>query len=190
MKLHFRSAACLLALLLAGCAATWVRVEDADSRYRGEHYSVILPAGWMRSEVGDSLVLSRDGLDLQRIVIEYRSHEKAFEKIEKSSSAGMLPSELAELTIAELKASQEDGLPSLEILDNRPMEIAGSTGYALHLRFKTDAGLRIEVLLRGFVDEDGLYQLLYRAPMLHYFGRDREVYESITESMQYQSGSS
>lgn len=189
MKLHSRIAACLLALILAGCAATWVRVDDTDSHYSGEHYSVSLPAGWMRSEVGDRLVLSRDGLDLQRIVIEYRPHEKAFEELEKSSSAGMLPSELAELTIAELKASQEEGLPSLEILDNRPIEIAGHTGYALHLRFKTDAGLRIEVLLQGFVDEHGLYQLLYRAPTLHYFGRDREVYESIAGSMQHKHGS-
>ena len=184
MKLYFRTSLCLLALSLAGCAATWVRVDDADRRYSGEHYSVTLPAGWMRSEIGDSLVLSRDGLDLQRIVIEYRPHEKAFEEIEKASSSGMLPSELAELTIAELKASQEEGLPSLEILDNRPVVLAGHTGYALHLRFKTDAGLRIEVLLRGFVDEHGMYQLMYRAPTLHYFGRDREVYESVTASLQ------
>jgi hypothetical protein len=174
----------LLIFLLSGCAATWVRVDDANQRYRGEHYSVTLPAGWMRSEVGDNLVLSRDGLDLQRIVIEYRPHDKAFEHLEKTSSVDMLPSELAELTIAELKAAQDEGLPSLEILDNRPVEIAGYTGYALHLRFRTDAGLRIEVLLQGFVDENGLYQLLYRAPTLHYFGRDREVYESVAGSLQ------
>ena len=184
MKLHFRIAACLLALMLAGCAATWVRVDDTDSHYSGEHYSVSLPAGWMRSEVGDRLVLSRDGLDLQRIVIEYRPHDKAFEHLEKTSSVDMLPSELAELTIAELKAAQDEGLPSLEILDNRPVQIAGHTGYALHLRFRTDAGLRVEVLLQGFVDENGLYQLLYRAPTLHYFGRDREVYESVAGSLQ------
>ena len=174
----------LLMLLLSGCAATWVRVDDADRRYSGEHYSVTLPSGWMRSLAGDSLVLSRDGLDLQRIVIEYRPHDKAFGNLEKTSSADMLPSELAELTIAELKAAQDEGLPSLEILDNRPVEIAGHTGYALHLRFRTDAGLRIEVLLRGFVDEHGLYQLLYRAPTLHYFGRDRAVYESLAGSLQ------
>jgi hypothetical protein len=183
MKLHHGLIVCLSLLALAGCAATWVRVDDADRRYAGEHYTVTLPAGWMRSQTEDSLMLSRDGLDLQRIVIEYRPHDKAFEKLGKSSSAGMLPSELAELTIAELKASQDEGLPSLEILDNRPTQIAGHTGYALHLRFKTDAGLRIEVLLRGFVDEQGLYQLLYRAPTLHYFGRDREVYESVAGSM-------
>jgi hypothetical protein len=184
MKLQTGIAACLLAVLLAGCTANWVRVEQSDRRYAGEHYSVTLPAGWMRMESADSLVLSRDGLDLQRIVIEFRPHEKAFEKIERSSSADMLPSELAELTIAELKSSQEDGLPSLEILDNRPVEIAGHTGYSLHLRFKTDEGLRIEMLLRGFVDEAGLYQFRYRAPTLHYFSRDREAYETVSDSFQ------
>lgn len=183
MKLPVRIAVLSLVLLLAGCVGTWARVSETDSHYAGEHYSLTLPAGWMHLETGDSLMLSRDGLDLQRIVIEFRPHEQAFEETGKSSSPGMLPSELAELTIAELRSTQEDGLPSLEILDNRPLEVAGYTGYALHLRFKTDEGLRIEVLLRGFVNEDGLYRLLYRAPTLHYFERDREVFESMTRSM-------
>lgn len=184
MKIDNRIAVFILVLMMAGCATTWVRVDGANRQYTAEHYSVVLPDGWMRSEIEDSLVLSKDGLDLQRIIIEYQPHDKAFEKIEKSSSAAMLPSELAELAIAELKARQDEGLPSLEILGNRPVEIAGHTGYALHLRFKTDAGLRIEVLLHGFADDSGFYQVMYRAPTLHYFERDRQAYESVVMSMQ------
>ena len=170
-------------VLLVGCATGWGRVDDSGRYYKGKYYNATLPLGWMRMQSGETLTLSRDGIDLQRIVIEYRPHDKAFEGIEKSSSESMLPSELAELTIAELKASQDEGWPSLEVLVNEPVKITGHTGYGLHLRFKTDEGLRIDVLLRGFVDEDGLYLVMYRAPTLHYFERDRTVYESIAGSL-------
>jgi hypothetical protein len=179
---HQSAAVWLLIGLLAGCATSWVRVDDVNRQYRNEFYRVTLPPGWYRYQSGDSLLLSKDGLDLQRILIQYHPHDQAFETLEKPSSVAMLPSELAELTIAEIKAGQEGGLPSMVVLDNVPMEIAGRGGFSLHLRFKTDAGLRIELLACGFVDERGFYLLMYRAPTLHYFDRDRQVFESVTES--------
>ena len=94
----------------------------------------------------------------------------------------MLPSELADLAIAELRAGQEQKLPSLEVLSNAPAEIGGHNGFALHLRFQTDQGLRMELLMRGFVDQRGFYLLTYRAPTLHYFERDRPVFESLVSS--------
>jgi len=184
MKISTRTIALVLALLLSGCAATWVKVDDAGRHYQGEHYSTTLPTGWLRLESDDSLILSKDGILLQNIIIQFRPHEKAFEKIEKDSSSTMLPSELAELTIAEFKATQGEGLPSLEILRNAPVELAGHTGFGIHLRHKTDAGLRVDMLLRGVVDESGFYLIKYSAPTLHYFEHDRQAYESLTESLQ------
>ncbi|MGD8629966.1 MAG: hypothetical protein PVH38_12030 [Gammaproteobacteria bacterium] len=177
--------AILLALLLvSGCAPTWVRVDDAGRNYSTEHYSVTLPSGWLRLESDDTLFLSRDGILLQIISIQFRPHENTFEKIEKDSSATMLPSELAQLTIAELKASQDDGLPSLEILRNAPVELAGHTGFDIHLRYKTNDGLRRDMEMRGVVDDSGYYLLKYSAPTLHYFERDRQTYMTLTESLQ------
>ena len=184
MKTSTRILALVLALLLSGCAATWVKVDDVGRHYQDEHYSATLPVGWLRLKSEDSLILSKDGILLQNIIIEFRPHAKAFEKIEKDSSSTMLPSELAELTVAELKATQGEGLPSLEILNNAPVELAGHTGFDIHLRYKTDAGLRMDMLLRGVVDESGFYLLRYSAPLLHYFERDRQTYESLTESLQ------
>ena len=178
------SVAILLTVLLSGCVTTWVKVDDAGRHYQHEHYSTRLPAGWLRLEKDEGLVLSKDGILLQSISILYRPHEKAFKNLEKDSSATMLPSELAELTIAEIKAGEEEGLPSLRILSNEPVEIAGRTGFGIHLQYKTTEGLRMEVLLSGIVDENGLYLVKYSAPTLHYFNRDRQVYESVVESMQ------
>jgi len=174
----------LVLVLLSGCAPAWVRVDDSGRNYRGEHYSVTLPVGWMRLESDASLILSKDGILLQVISIQYRPHKNAFEKIEKDASTTMLPSELAQLAIAELKASQDDSLPSLEILRNAPIELAGHTGFDIHLRYKTDAGLRMDMAMRGVVDDSGFYLLKFSAPTLHYYERDRQTFETLTESLQ------
>ena len=188
MKAVTRSILMLLLILLAGCATTaWKRVDESSRQYDIEHYSLRLPDGWMRNESTGDLVLSRDGIGLQRIIIRYRPHDKAFEKLKRSSTPEMLPSELAQLAIAEIKAGPGDGMPSLMVFSNIPFEIAGNTGFAIHLGFKTKQGLRIQVLSRGFSDAHGFYQLLYRAPALHYFEKDRETFESVVRSMRPKS---
>jgi hypothetical protein len=96
----------------------------------------------------------------------------------------MLPSELAALAIAEIKASGDEGVPSLEVLQNAPVEIAGRTGFGLHLRYRTETGLRMDMLLHGVTDTDGLYLVKYSAPTLYYFERDLPVYESVSGSLQ------
>jgi len=140
--------------------------------------------GWLRLERDDSLILSKDGILLQIISIWFRPHKNTFEKIEKDSSTSMLPSELAQLAIAELNASQNNSLPSLEIHRNAPVELAGHTGFDIHLRYKTDAGLRMDMEMRGVVDNSGFYLLKFSAPTLHYFERDRQTFETLTESLQ------
>lgn len=184
MKAVILSILLLPAILLVGCATSaWNRVDEAAGRYDIEQYSLSLPEGWMRNQSTGDLVLSRDGVDLQRIIVRYRPHDKAFEKLERASAPEMLPSELAQLAIAEIKAGPGDGMPSLTVLSDIPFEIAGNTGFAIHLGFRTKQGLRIQVLSRGFSDAHGFYQLLYRAPALHYFEKDRGTFESVVRSM-------
>jgi len=39
------------------------------------------------------------------------------------------------------------------------------------------------MLLRGVVDESGFYLVKCSAPTLHYFERDLQTYDSLTESL-------
>lgn len=174
----------LLAILVSACAvAPYTRIDDKNRQYKNDHFSISLPVGWVFFEEENGIWLSKDGPGLQRIAIQFREHKNAFKELKKSSSPDLYPSELAEMTIAELKASNEYGLPSLEIFSNEPSQIAGRQGYALHLGFKTDEGLRIEIMAQGFVNEKGFYTLYYRAPTLHYFNQDRAVFEKIVSSL-------
>jgi hypothetical protein len=174
----------LMVVLISACAvAPYTRVDEKNQQYTNGHFSIALPVGWVLFEEEDGVWLSKDGPDLQRIAVQFRKHKDAFKEIKKSSSLDLLPSELAEMTIAELKASNEHGLPSLKIMSNEPVQIAGRQGYALPVGVNPDEGLRIQILVDGFVNEKGLYTLFYRAPTLHYFNQDRLAFEKVVSSM-------
>jgi len=173
----------LITIISACAVAPYTRVDEKNQQYTNDHFSITLPVGWVLFEEENGVWLSKDGPGLQRIAVQFREHKNAFKELKKSSSSNLLPSELAEMTIAELKASNEHGLPSLKIMSNEPVQIAGWQGYALHLGFKADEGLRIEILADGFVNEKGLYTLFYRAPTLHYFNQDRAAFEKVVSSL-------
>ena len=177
-----------ISMILSACTtpAAWKSIDAGGSQYANEYYTAILPTGWMMKDADDTLMISRDGPDLQRIVIAYVSLEEALSDEDKKSVSKMLPSELADKFISELKSSQDFDLPSLTILSNEPIPIAGHTGFQLHLMYSTDKGLRIEMLSVGFVDEDGFYSISYRAPALHYFANDRDQFTSVVSSFQPQ----
>ena len=175
-----------MTLVLSACTtpAAWKSIDAGGSQYANEYYTAILPTDWMMKDADDTLMISRDGPDLQRIVIAYVSLEEALSDEDKKSVSKMLPSELADKFISELKSSQGFDLPSLTILSNEPIPIAGHTGFKLHLMYSTDKGLRIEMLSVGFVDEDGFYSISYSAPAIHYFANDRDQFTSVVSSFQ------
>lgn len=184
-----KTAALVLAAVVTSCLVsciTWTRIEDNTTTYRGRYFALEQPLGWnaILSADGDFLLLTKDGLDLQRIVVRRRSHAEAFPILASQTTADMLPSDLAELCIAELKAETQGGIPSLKILRNEPIVVSGHTGFSLHLSYKMDKGLEYQLLVRGFVDEDGVFLILYRAPALHFFKRDVQAFEEVFSSFE------
>jgi len=185
---HVRFTSLLLSvLLITSCASSWTRVDDKSRLYQNSWFTFSAPTGWMLLDRGDSVTLSRDGPELQRIGVVFNPSDEAFPTLKKSASIDMLPSELAELTIAEIRASHEDGMSGMEIVSNKPVTINGHQGFALHLRYKLDSGLRYESMVNGFVTTQGLYALYLRAPSLHYFKRDQDVYNQVIETFRIKS---
>lgn len=172
--------------VLQGCVA-WTRVDQTRTEGPGGQFVVELPQGWMRAAAHeDAILITRDGFLLQAIEVRRLDHDKAFADIEKSSSADMLPSELAELTVAEARASS--GAEHLQVLSNEPVEIGGRPGFRLQLQIRNPRGLRYERVIYGMADADGFYQLTYQAPRLHYFERDLQAFEAMVRSFQHKGG--
>ncbi|MCB1760057.1 MAG: hypothetical protein KDI68_09815 [Gammaproteobacteria bacterium] len=169
----------LLPLLLSGCPGEWIRVDDSRRNHQAERYTVSLPSGWVVRTIGDVLTVTRDGPNLQRVRIRASLHEDAFDSIERKSDKEMLPSELADLFIAALKGEESDGLPSLQVLSNEPVTVAGRDAFRLHAGYRLESGLEYQLLAVGFVTEKYFYVVSYTAPRLLFFERNKDEFEHI-----------
>ncbi len=170
-------------LVLTACQGDWVRVDQENSTVKAGRFSVTLPVGWVRVLIGDErLVVTRDGVPLQNIAVSFHSHEKAFEALEKKSSESLLPSELADLYLADMRAQDENGLPSLKVLGNAPERIGGADGFRLHLLFTAPSGLVYERQVLGFVNKEGFYTLSYQAPRIHFYADSSKGFEQVRRS--------
>src|SRR5271169_5411193 len=111
--------------LVAGCAQT--PTQKAPARPPLEPIAhVRTPEGWVQERNGyNQLVSSRDGYPVQFIFAAARNNLDAFPVIKKSADQGMLPSQVAELHIANLKANSGE---HLEVLENEPAELGDLAG--------------------------------------------------------------
>lgn len=182
----------IVTLSLAGCAA-WERVEKAHTKGPGDAYTVDLPVGWVRSTLagvsggsltqlrGDPVLVTRDGPRLQVIALSRDDGDKAFPKLKKGASEDLLPSELAELYVADLKARGGE-MAVLKVLDNRPVRISGQPGFRVHLQYRNTRGLVLEQVTCGLLYRKKFYLVSYQAPALHYFQKTLPDYEAVVAS--------
>jgi hypothetical protein len=178
-----------IVLLLAGCATGPVRVQaDRTEVTAGDKsFVVTLPVGWVMEDApDDALRLSRDGYLLEYVEIAHRQHAKAFPKLKKSASDAMLPSELAELQIAELKASGEL-LANLTVVENEPVRLSGLEGFRVRAQYKSKRGLPFDLVVWGVADKRGYSTIRYNAPSLYYFDHYLPDVERIAASFRLTS---
>jgi len=172
-------------LLLAGCVQAPARVDSMPTQAPDKSYSVDLPIGWIKQGSPDNrtLIASRNGFLLEGMHISKRPIKEAFHRTKKAATAQMLPAELAELEIAELK-SQDQFTAALTVEQNEPAEISGREGFDLRVRFKNTRGLEIQRVVYGFVDQTEYYRLSFQAPMLYYFDKYYPDFQKAVESFQ------
>ncbi|MDH4190339.1 MAG: hypothetical protein OEW21_09055 [Betaproteobacteria bacterium] len=189
--------AALLALTLAGCVAPpWQLTDKGGYTAENAAFKVSLPTGWMwakylnagyyvpRAERGqwlavDRVTLTRDGFGLEDIDLVRFDLKDAFPHLQKPFAGNMLPSEAADLLIADLKKA---GLESLTVLGNEPATIAGKPGFKLHVAYKNGRGLSTERLMYGFGHKSGFYVLSYEAPGLYYFPTYKNAFLGVLNS--------
>ncbi len=174
----------LVTLLLAACAPQWTYLRGYHSRHiASSRYDVILPARWVSLRTNDSLVVSCDGPQLQKIVLTVRPQVKAFPKIKQASRADMLPSDLSAHFIAELRAEDAHGLPSLKVEEEGPADLGGHPGFRVLVTYSTTDGVSYRLLAYGMADKKGYVQLIYNAPAIYDFDRSRSNLETVRASL-------
>jgi len=145
-------------------------------------YTLDLPVGWIRQFTQDgTLLVSKDGYALQTIGVIHRKLDNAFPKTRKSASDTMLPSELAELQIAEMKTETEQ-MAVLKVIENEPATLDGREGFRLRTTYFTRRGLEIHRVTYGLADKSGYYRIEYVSPKLYYFDRTFGDFENVITS--------
>lgn len=173
----------LACLILAGCVPPAARVDTPRTEALDKSYSVDLPTGWIRQYTPEKNILaSRDGYLLEAIAVVRRPLKEAFPRTKKAATAGMLPSELAELEIAELK-TRDELTAALTVLENEPALLSGKEGFRLKVTYNNPRGLEISEVVYGMADSAAMYRVTYRAPRLYYFDRYYPDFEKAATSL-------
>jgi len=170
------------AAFLAGCVAPPARVDVSETRAPDQSYMVDLPTGWIKHTQPDkTLLVSRDGFPLQTIILAHAPLERAFPRTKKAASETMLPSELAELYISELK-NRDQQLSVLKVIENEPVRLDGRDGFRSRVSYMTPRGLEMHHVSYGLADKSGFYRIEYAAPKLYYFDRTLGDFEKTVAS--------
>ncbi len=178
-------AAMTICLAFTGCT-TWQVVDStplSESKYA---YEFQAPADWYLSPFktpDGGRVFTRDGTPLQLIVTARTRHKRAFQALEKDSSPDMLPQDLAETFVANLKAQLAND--TIEVLSSEPVSLGGQPGIRLYLEYKNDSGLRYRSVYYAASVTAGLYTVRFEAPALHYFDRHIDEFELSVASFRF-----
>ena len=169
-------------LFIAGCSGPWLKVGGPFTS-ESQNYMVDLPNAWMRFNNEKNLLITRDGIGLQRIfifAIDITKKGQQFKYTKKRVTKEMLPQEVAEVLIDNYQSNPDEPFEKVE--DNSPATLAGKPGYRLQIVYRTKAGLRYRLLGYGLISSDRLYQITYIAPVRYYFDKDSGTFETVVRS--------
>ena len=184
-------------IMTGGCAGNPASWSSVSGRQVEDHDRIELdwPAGWMKYIPADKdekakkeglvLFVTRDGNGLQRIMLKRTALEQGFAYTQKKASAAMLPQELADIIMDDIRANANIIDPQL--LENRPSELGGIPGFRLLLTYKTKAGLPKQLAYYGCLADGHMYGLVYDAPRRHYFELDLSTFESVHKSFKWKT---
>lgn len=167
----------ILVFLMAGCA-TWVKTTG-NYVNSSEKYSLDLPWGWMMHK-GKELILTRDGVWLENIIIKRYKVEEKLEYTKKKFVKGMLPEEISQVALDNLKSNSQIG--NLEVIENKPFILSGRDGFRLVYTFTTSEDLKKKGIYYGLGDGNLVYEISYTGTLWHYFDREVDAFERSVRS--------
>jgi hypothetical protein len=166
--------------LLNGCAP-WIRTGGLHEA-KGENVSLDLPDGWMRLNQDEYLLVTRDGVSLQSILVESINVAETLKHTKKKFRKGMLPLEASEVIMDNIASNRE--VHDFAIKESKSTKVAGKPGFRVAYSYKTTDGLKMQGVLYGLMQGECFYLLRYAAPKRHYFDRDLKTFERVVASAQ------
>jgi hypothetical protein len=157
----------LFLLALAGCA-TFTPVKNEVRPYKSYGFEAKLPKDWMKFNQMRTFLLTKDGISLNYIQINRAKLKDKLEFTKKMFTVDMLPSDLAEVEIDNLKS--DTSISDVIVMENKPMTLSGKDCYFIHYTYQAGNKLTVEGMQYGFLhDGKWVYRIRFEAPQQHYF---------------------
>ena len=184
----------LTALAVAACSQ--ISLLKPGTHEIGGTYTVQSAGTWNRIELGNHVSWTIDGPSLQTLVFysNIGDGENIF-RIEGSSDGptaiyekmpkfrtGMTAPEIGELLVATMAQIGDSGVTVVSLV---PAKFGARDGFRQELRYQDKDGLKRRAIFLGVETGDKLHLILYAAPEVHYFERDRAQAEQIMRSVRF-----
>ena len=171
----------LLALTLSSCVTTWNRLENPQMAGPEGLYHVTAPVCWIHAAmITDKICISKDGPSLNWIEVSHFSRSDGFPLTQVNLEGEYLISEVAEYYLTEIKKRYKQ--VTVNHLSTEPADIDGKTGFRMRLELILSSGLVFDLLSYGVMDGDNFYQLMYKAPRIHYYEKELATFEDFVNT--------
>jgi len=172
----------IVLLLLTGCfKRPWTPALNSEQIIQSQNVSLILPNDWMLSGREDFMLVTRDGVLLQNIIVATIGVDDELKYTKKRFRRGMSPFEQAEVFLDNMSSSPNQS--AFKVHDKQPAHVDGHQAFRAEYSFKDDEGLVYQGILYGFMQNNWFYVVRYVAPKRHYFSRDKEKFEKVVKSI-------
>jgi hypothetical protein len=161
--------------LLGGCVTVPWQPTTGTYTSDSANFSVELPNGWMRLNTDEALLITRDGLLLQHIIVERFQVDRPLKNTKKTVTRGMQPQALAEVMLDNVTSSERT--LDVKVKENRPAQIGQYRGYKLVFTHRDPNGLQFRTVQQGFLAGDVVYGIRYTAAERYYFAKDLPTFE-------------
>ncbi len=169
-------------MLLTGCIKRpWNPTPTTEHAAASQNVRLHLPEGWMLSSREDILLVTRDGVLLQNVIVAAVRADDEQKYTKKRFKPGMRPLEQAGVILDNM-ASNPNRL-AFKVQSKKPAQVAGHQAFRTEVTFKDKDGLLYRGILYGFMQNEWFYLVRYVAPERHYFVRDKAAFENIVRSM-------
>ena len=171
-----------IVLLLTGCIKRpWNPAPTTEHAAASQNVRLQLPEGWMLSSREDILLVTRDGVLLQNVIVAVIHAEDELKYTKKRFNPGMRPLEQAGVILDNM-ASNPNRF-AFKVQSKKPAKVAGHQAFRSEVTFQDKDGLLYRGILYGFMQNEWFYFVRYVAPERHYFARDKAAVETIVRSM-------
>jgi hypothetical protein len=166
----------LIFLLMSTACAPWTRIGGLyESPVNG--YSVNIPPGWMKLNVDEHLLITKDGPFLQYVLVQSFPIGRPFKHTKKKFNPTMLPEEAAEVILDDIISDRS--VLNLAILENTPATIDRQDAFRIVFTYHTKDSAKLKTIYYGLMHGDRFYSIRYNAAARYYFDKDVAAFEKI-----------